>query len=42
MDAKGCQEGAVVLLADKDEIWYMELLSGHQYCAVKYPDGLFQ
>ena len=33
MDEKGCQEGAVVLLADKDEIWYMELLSGHQYCA---------
>ncbi len=41
MDAKGCQEGAVVLLADKDEIWYMELLSGHQYCAVKYPDDAF-
>lgn len=41
MDEKGCQEGAVVLLADKDEIWYMELLSGHQYCAVKYPDDCY-
>ncbi len=41
MDEKGCQEGAVVLLADKDGIWYMELLSGHQYCAVKYPDDAY-
>ncbi len=41
MDEKGCQEGAVILLADKNEVWYMELLSGHQYCAVKYPDDAY-
>ncbi len=41
MDEKGCQEGAIVLIADQDEIWYIELLSGHQYCAVKYPDDAY-
>ncbi len=41
MDKKGCQEGAIVILADQNEIWYMELLSGHQYCAVKYPDDAY-
>lgn len=41
MDEKGCQEGAVVIIADQKEIWYMELLTGHQYCAVKYPDDCY-
>lgn len=27
-----------VFIADKDEVWYMEILSGHEYCAVKMPD----
>lgn len=27
-----------VFIADKDEVWYMEILSGHQYCAIKMPD----
>lgn len=27
-----------VFIADKNEVWYMEILSGHQYCAMKMPD----
>ncbi|MDO5302137.1 MAG: C69 family dipeptidase [Tissierellia bacterium] len=41
MDTKGVQEGAVIVLADQSEIWYMELLTGHQYVAVKYPDDSY-
>lgn len=41
MDTKGVQEGASVVIADQNEIWYMELLTGHQYCAIKYPDDRF-
>lgn len=26
-----------VFIADKDEVWYMEILSGSQYCAIKMP-----
>lgn len=27
-----------VFIADNNEVWYMEILSGYQYCAVKMPD----
>ena len=27
-----------VFIADKNEVWYMEILSGSQYCAVKMPE----
>lgn len=27
-----------VFIADNNEVWYMEILSGSQYCAVKMPD----
>lgn len=26
-----------MFIGDKDEVWYMETLSGHQYCAIKMP-----
>lgn len=38
---KGSAEGNIVTLADKDGIWYMEILSGHQYVAIKFPDDKF-
>lgn len=38
---KGSAEGNIVVVADKDEIWYMEILSGHQYVAIKFPDDKF-
>lgn len=41
MDTKGVQEGAIVVIADQNEIWYMELLTGHQYVAVKYPEDTY-
>ncbi|OUQ66283.1 hypothetical protein B5E53_11200 [Eubacterium sp. An11] len=27
-----------VFIADKNEVWYFEILSGHQYCAIKMPE----
>lgn len=27
-----------VFISDQNEVWYMEILSGHQYCAIKMPD----
>ncbi|VHD95002.1 dipeptidase [Streptococcus pyogenes] len=38
---KGAAEGNIVTLADKDGIWYMEILSGHQYVAIKFPDDKY-
>ncbi|MBY5035237.1 C69 family dipeptidase [Streptococcus gallolyticus] len=38
---KGSAEGNIVVLADKEGIWYMEILSGHQYVAIKFPDDKF-
>lgn len=34
----GAAEGNIVLFADQDEAWYMEILSGHQWAAVKVPN----
>lgn len=38
---KGAAEGNIVTIADKDGVWYMELLSGHQYVAIKFPDDKY-
>ena len=38
---KGSAEGNIVILADKEGIWYMEILSGHQYVAIKFPADKF-
>lgn len=27
-----------VFISDNKEVWYMEILSGHQYCAIKMPE----
>ena len=37
----GSAEGNIVLFADQNEAWYMEILSGHQWAAVKVPDDQY-
>lgn len=38
---KGAAEGNIVTIADKTGVWYMEILSGHQYAAIKFPDDKY-
>ncbi|MGT2911224.1 C69 family dipeptidase [Streptococcus cameli] len=38
---KGSAEGNIVVLADKEGVWYMEILSGHQYVAIQFPADKF-
>ena len=38
---QGASEGNIVTIADKSGVWYMEILSGHQYAAIKFPDDKF-
>lgn len=40
VDEKGSAEGNITMIADKDEVWYMEIVSGHQYAAIKLPDDV--
>ena len=35
IDEYGSSENNIYLFADKDEAWYMEVYTGHQYCAMK-------
>ena len=35
------QKGNILVIADKKEMWYIEIYSGHQFVAVKYPDDKF-
>ncbi len=37
----GAAEGNIVMFADQNEAWYMEILSGHQWAAVKVPDDKY-
>ena len=37
IDKYGTRTSDGLFVADKDEVWYMETLSGHQYCAIKMP-----
>lgn len=41
LDKKGAAEGNIIVIADQNELWYMEILSGHQYVAIKYPDDKY-
>ena len=41
IEEKGSSEGNVVVFADQKETWYMEILSGHQYVAVKVPEDKY-
>lgn len=38
---KGAAEGNIVTIADKTGVQYMEILSGHQYAAIKFPDDKY-
>lgn len=38
VDTYGAGEGNTLMIGDKEECWYMEILTGHQYVAVKMPD----
>ena len=38
---KGAAEGNIVTIADKTGVWYMEILSGRQYAAIKFPDDKY-
>ena len=38
IDEKGNLEQNIIMVTDKDESWYMETYTGHQYAAVKMPE----
>lgn len=40
VDKYGSGEGNIVMTADKNEAWYMEIYTGHQYAAIKLPDDM--
>lgn len=37
MDEYGSSECNIALIADQNEVWYVEMYTGHQYAAVKLP-----
>ncbi|MEW4354510.1 C69 family dipeptidase [Streptococcus pneumoniae] len=41
IDEHGAYDGNTIVIADKKELWYMEILSGHEYVAIKYPADKF-
>lgn len=41
IETYGSAEGNTVLFADADEIWVMEIVSGHQWAAQKVPDDCY-
>lgn len=38
VDEVGSAEQNIIMVADQKEAWYMEIYSGHQYCAVRMPE----
>lgn len=41
IETYGSAEGNIVFIGDAEEIWYVEILSGHQWAAVKVPDDVY-
>ena len=37
IDTVGAGEGDGLFIADQNEVWYFEILTGHNYCAIKMP-----
>ena len=37
IDEHGSGEGNIIMVADENEAWYMEIYTGHQYAAIKLP-----
>jgi len=40
IDEKGNAERNIVMIADSKEAWYMEMYTGHQYCAIRMPEDM--
>lgn len=40
VDNYGSGEGNIIMTADENEAWYMEIYTGHQYAAIKLPDDM--
>ena len=40
VDECGSGEGNIIMTADENEAWYMEIYTGHQYAAIKLPDDM--
>jgi len=38
VDTYGSEEGNTVMITDQNEAWFVEIYSGHHYCAMKMPD----
>ncbi|MEE8824384.1 dipeptidase [Lentilactobacillus sunkii] len=41
IETKGSAENNGVIFSDKNDIWYMEIGSGHQWAAVRVPDDMY-
>lgn len=39
IDKYGAGEGNGLFIADKNEVWYVEILTGHNYCAIRMPSN---
>ena len=37
---KGAAEGNILTIADKEEVWYIEIYTGHRFAAYKVPDNV--
>lgn len=40
IDIKGAAGCEILMVADQNETWYMEIYSGHQYCAIRLPEDM--
>ena len=40
LNEKGAAEGNVFTISDKDEVWYIEIYTGHRFAAYKVPDNV--
>lgn len=40
VDKYGSGEGNIIMTADENEAWYMEIYTGHQYAAIKLPTDM--
>lgn len=41
VEKAGAGEGNIIIFGDKNEMWYMEIYTGHQYVAVKVPTDVY-
>lgn len=38
VEEKGAAEGNILVIGDSNEVWYIEIYTGHRYVAIKVPD----